>query len=221
MKSGKMPQSRRDNIVIQEFENEVLIYDLSINKAFCLNETSAIIWQECNGKKSVAEISQTLSQKLKSNVSEDLVWLALNQFKKDNLLVESSNFITPLDGLNRREIVKRIGFASIIALPVIASVTAPSAIHAQSNCLAPPSCAGIVDAMTPNNLPDGCFCLSNLNCLSGICPIVSMVCSGTLDGFCNQIGNMVGASAPCCPCQSNLDCVQGICPVNTMICAAI
>lgn len=34
------PISRKANIVLQEFENEILIYDLSINKAFCLNRTS-------------------------------------------------------------------------------------------------------------------------------------------------------------------------------------
>ena len=103
MKSGNYPLSRQDNIVIQELRDEVLIYDLQKNKALCLNQTSALIWQECDGTKSVAEISQTFSKTLKSNVSEDIVWLALNQFKSDNLLAESNNFITPLDGLTRRE----------------------------------------------------------------------------------------------------------------------
>ena len=117
MKSGNYPLSRQDNIVIQELQNEILIYDLTKNKALCLNQTSAMIWQECDGTKSVTEISQILSKKLKSNVSEDIVWLALNQFKNDNLLTQSEQFTTPLDGLTRREVVKRIGFASMVALP--------------------------------------------------------------------------------------------------------
>jgi hypothetical protein len=81
------PKSSQANIVVQEFEKELLIYDLTINKAYCLNETSAIVWQESDGKTSVTEISQTLSKKLKTNVSEDLVWLAVHQLKKDGLFV--------------------------------------------------------------------------------------------------------------------------------------
>jgi hypothetical protein len=36
------PISRQQNIVVQDLGSEVLIYDLTINKAFCLNETSAL-----------------------------------------------------------------------------------------------------------------------------------------------------------------------------------
>ena len=61
MKSGNYPLSRQDNIVIQELRDEVLIYDLAKNKALCLNQTSAKVWQECDGTKSVSEISKTLS----------------------------------------------------------------------------------------------------------------------------------------------------------------
>lgn len=218
MKSNDNPLSRKENIVIQELSDEILIYDLNKNKALCLNKTSASIWHQCDGTKSVTEISQILANELKTSISEDIVWLALNQFKKNDLLAENIEFVTPFDEFNRREIVKRIGFASMIALPMIASVVAPSAIHAASNCPTPTTCPSIVDAMNPSNLADGCFCLSNLNCASGICPVGSMVCFGTLAGFCNQVGNGVGASASCCPCQSNLDCVSGICPVGSMIC---
>lgn len=70
------PKTRNENLVVQEFESEILIYDLKTNKAFCLNETSALIYQLCNGKNSVAEISQALNKHLKQSISEDLVWLA-------------------------------------------------------------------------------------------------------------------------------------------------
>ncbi len=56
------PKTRNENIVLSEFANEVLIYDLIINKAYCLNETSTMIWQLCDGTRSIAEISQILSQ---------------------------------------------------------------------------------------------------------------------------------------------------------------
>lgn len=70
MKSIKNPLFRQDNIVIQELENELLIYDLNRNKVFCLNETSAMVWQLCNGHNSILEISRLMSEKLKTNIPE-------------------------------------------------------------------------------------------------------------------------------------------------------
>lgn len=51
--------------LVQELEKEILVYDLGIDKAFCLNKTSAIIWQLCNGANSVADIAELMSRKLK------------------------------------------------------------------------------------------------------------------------------------------------------------
>jgi hypothetical protein len=51
------PHSRTKELVVQELKGELLIYDLSTNKAFCLNETSALVWQLCDGKSSISEIS--------------------------------------------------------------------------------------------------------------------------------------------------------------------
>ena len=76
------PKVRVADIVVQEFADEILIYDLQTNKAFCLNETSAIIWQSCDGKNNISEITEFISRKTNSSVSEDLIWLAIDQLKK-------------------------------------------------------------------------------------------------------------------------------------------
>ena len=73
------PRSKKDNIVIQEVENELMIYDLSNNEAFCLNETSALIWQLCDGKNNISEIANELEKKFKTPINEYLVWLGLDQ----------------------------------------------------------------------------------------------------------------------------------------------
>jgi hypothetical protein len=135
IKLMNMLLSRKANIVIQEFENEVLIYDLKINKAFCLNETSHLVWQLCNGINSIADISRNLSKKLKVNYSEDLVWLALDQLKKNNLLENSSEIEIDFGALSRREVIRKVGLSSVIALPIIASIVAPTAIHAASGVI--------------------------------------------------------------------------------------
>lgn len=126
------PISRKSNIVVQDLENEVLIYDLTINKAFCLNETSGLVFALCDGTRTVAQISNEMSKRLKTLISEDLVYLALDELKKNNLLENSEELTDHFAGMSRREVVKKVGLASMIALPVIASVVAPSAVMAQS-----------------------------------------------------------------------------------------
>jgi hypothetical protein len=42
------PISRQSNVVVQEIEGEVLIYDLKVNQAYCLNQTSALVFQLCD-----------------------------------------------------------------------------------------------------------------------------------------------------------------------------
>src|SRR3712207_613829 len=94
------PRSRQKDVVVQELLGEVLIYDLKIDKAFCLNETSAMVWLECDGTKSVAEISSAVSRKLNSPVNEAFVWLALDQLKKENLIDNPEEIVSGFEGLS-------------------------------------------------------------------------------------------------------------------------
>ena len=96
------PKTRQSNMVQQELESEVLIYDLISHKAFCLNKTSALVYQLADGTKTVAEISRLMSIKLKSKVPEDLVWLALNELKNNNLLEYEAEVSNHFAGLSRR-----------------------------------------------------------------------------------------------------------------------
>ena len=124
----KLPQIRNQNIVIQEIGGEIMIYDLEINKAYCLNETSAIVYQNCDGKTDFADLNS------KYNFPNEIIYLALDQLQKENLLEKDTNFVSPLTGLSRREVVKKVGLGSMILLPVIASIVAPTAINAASGC---------------------------------------------------------------------------------------
>lgn len=155
------PMSRQSNIVVQELENEILIYDLNNNKAFCLNETSSLVYQFCDGSHSVAEISDLLSLKLKKLISNDFVWLALKGFKKDNLLENGDDINDHFAGLTRREIVKKVGLASMVALPFVASLVAPTSANAASvNC----SCITVGDCLTMTACPNTNNCNPSMIC---------------------------------------------------------
>jgi hypothetical protein len=145
MKRTFSPKARQKNLVVQELSSEVLIYDLQSNKAFCLNETSAMIYDLCDGTKTVSKISQRLGEKLNSPVAEDFVWLAIDQFKKDDLLANGDETESRFSGFSRREALRKIGLAAAIALPVVTSLVAPVAASAQSGV-----CGGSCTCSVPN-----------------------------------------------------------------------
>jgi hypothetical protein len=222
------PVSRKADIVVQELHNEILIYDLSIHKAFSLNETSTLVWQACDGSKDISEISAQISRQLKSNVTEDFVWLALEELKRENLLEQEAEVSAPFPGMTRREVIRRVGLASLVALPIISSLVAPTAAHAQSsNCGA---AAG---------RSNGCTCTAAGNCASGCCgntagtntcvavgldPVGTICRAGCecASNCCvtNTCASNTGATgSPCttaCQCLSGSCCVGGICALDTV-----
>lgn len=119
-----LPKARTADILEQEAGRELMIYDLRIDKAYNLNETLTIIYKACNGKTSFNEVNRAFK------FTDDLIYLALDKLHRENLLTnyESCKF----KNLSRREIIKKIGLVSMIALPVITGLVAPPAAAAQS-----------------------------------------------------------------------------------------
>lgn len=172
----KLPKSRAENIVVQEADNELLIYDLLNNRVICLNETSAMVYQLCDGTTTIADISNLMSQKLKTMVSEDFVWLALIELKKEGLLDNEANLNHHFAGFSRREMVKKVGLASMIALPLVSSVIAPMATNAQSGCLPPGT---ISDSFCGLNSPDcAAVAFPGQMCCSGPAVVTTLLCPG-------------------------------------------
>lgn len=133
----KMPQARRSGLIIQEVDSEVLIYDQDTNKAHCLNQTAAKVWKYCDGETTLADACSALSRDLETLVDEKLVWYAVNQFSKDNLLekdVDPPPFI--IAGMNRRQMVRTLGLAAVVAVPLVTSIVAPTPVQA-ATCLGP------------------------------------------------------------------------------------
>jgi hypothetical protein len=153
MRNKSRPLSRKDQLVVQEHDGEVLIYDLRNNKAFCLNTTAALVWQACDGKRDVSAISDHIAGALNQSDSQALVWLALDRLNKENLIEGETEFSNQYKGLTRREIIRKLGIGSMAALPVIASLVAPSPAHAASSCMAAPN-----GCLCQGGFTTGAFC---------------------------------------------------------------
>ena len=141
MKNPNNPMARRNGLVVQEMPDEVLVYDLETNKAHCLNQSAARVWRACDGTSSVADIVREFEANGGGKVTEDFVWLAIDQLSENGLL---ENELAPrFAGQSRRQALKTIGLASLVALPVISSLVAPQqALGSVScGCTAPATCA--------------------------------------------------------------------------------
>lgn len=156
MNNLQTPVARQEGLVIQEMVDEVLIYDLDTNKAHCLNQTASLVWKACDGKNSVTDITNTLEKELNASVPEDLVWLAIDQLSQDNLLEKQIQ--TKVSGISRREVIKKIGFASMVALPVIGLLSLPQ------NALAVTCPASIC-----SNVSGSGGCAAGTSCCRGTC----------------------------------------------------
>ena len=144
----KFPKARVTDIVVSEYRDEFLIYDLKSHKCHSLNATACSVWKKSNGKRTVEQIALEIDEDSDREIREGLVLLALSELTKRNLVDSAER---PVYGwLERREMIKKIGVASVIALPLVLSVTAPTAAMAQSmNCTTAPLSPGCV-ALTCN-----------------------------------------------------------------------
>ena len=145
------PVARKQGLVIQELPDEVLVYDLDRDRAHCLNSTAAFVWQRCDGKHTTAQIARTLGRQFDCAVDEKIIWLALDQLGKNHLLDRQPAPPPTLMGMNRRAMVRALGLAAAVAVPVVASIVAPT------------------PAQAATGLPDGSSCVSNSDCASTCC----------------------------------------------------
>ena len=208
-----LPKARTDNIVVQALRDEVLIYDLKSDRAFCLNETLAKVYTACGARESFDELKRRYA------LTDDLIDLALDMLAKENLLAEPHQ--SKFAGISRRDAIRRVGLATMTALPVIAALTAPHPAQAAS---------------TAGALANGRICSDDAQCASNNC-LDSKCCSNYGDdvpcaGFreCCFGGNGAVFCEPsatnpfvpvCCSksfCRKDGDCCRGRhCSSNTCV----
>ena len=155
MNNPHYPIARKENLVVQEVPDEVLVFDLDTNKAHCLNQTAAMVWKACDGTKSVSDIAAAVSEQSGNKVNDEFIWLAIDQLTENKLL---NNTIEKSFNRNgRRDAIKKIGMASMIALPIVASLAAPRSAMASVSC----QCVSF-----PSTCPSGC---PTSGCTGGFC----------------------------------------------------
>lgn len=147
-----LPRARKSSeLVTKEVAGELLIYDRNSNEAHCLNSTAALVWANCDGQTTIAEMARLLEAEMKTPVADEIVWFALTQLEKSSLLQETSARPLKANQTPRRVLMKRLGIAAAVSLPLVSSIIAPTAAAAAS-CL-----------------PTNALCTASAQCCSSNC----------------------------------------------------
>jgi hypothetical protein len=134
-----LPRARTKDLVIRELGDETLVYDLVSDKAHCLNQSAALVWKSCDGKTTAEKAARALSEKFGAPVDKEVVWLAIDQLRRFDL-VESHEPTVPVRSVSRRSLVLKYAPA-VLALPVVMSIVAPTPAQTAS-CVCPTCCPG-------------------------------------------------------------------------------
>jgi hypothetical protein len=160
--STTRPRRREENLVVTEFENEVVVYDQRTHKVNCLSRTSAFVWTHCDGQTTVPQLAAQLREAVDPNLDEGVVWLALRQLDEANLLAERVSLPANGTRYTRRHMLKTGAAVAggAVLLPVITNIVAPTRAHAATFVL---------------NCGVGCTSDADCNVPGAICP----TCDGT------------------------------------------
>ena len=168
-----MPLARVKDIIIQEIDNECLVYDLQTNKALCLNSVSADIWKYCDGISTVQEVAEIIGRQMNIKLDEDFIWLTINDLEKKGLLENKVLKPAEFENISRREVLLKYALPTLV-LPLVGSIVAPTAVNAASVACPtiPPGCTGGI----PGGIPTGCPCTLDCSNCTGACNLGTMMC---------------------------------------------
>ena len=123
------PRARTDDLVIEEVDDELLVYDSTNKRGHCLSATAARVWRACDGYSDVSALSEALE------LDAEVVSQALDELDALELLDTQGMKVVQAgsgngDGLTRRQLARRsatVG-AGIAAAPLIYSINVSSAM---------------------------------------------------------------------------------------------
>jgi hypothetical protein len=136
------PRARTTGLLIEELEDELLVYDLAADRAHRLNGTAATVFRHADGTRSVAELVDVLTEKVGGIADEDLVLITLDGLVEAGLVEDYKPRPTKDTRTSRRKFIARAGAigAAATVLPIVHSIIAPTVAQAQTPPCDGPEC---------------------------------------------------------------------------------
>jgi hypothetical protein len=215
----RRPEARREGILSEELDGELLLYDVSTNVAHALAPVAATVWRSCDGAALLERIAAS------TDLALETVALAVAQLAERGLLVDPPTLElgSPESvGPTRREAVTRVARTGGAAFgaALIASVAVGPALAAASTTCSPgyTQCAGnCIDTNTDVNNCGACgtVCPAAINgtaqCDDGTCGIECNTGYTLCGGQCVSLQNDPNNCGTCFKTCASGTCVGGVC----------
>ena len=157
-KKVMLPKVKTHGLVVQELHNELLVYDLATNQACCLNRAAIQVMECCDGN------TRAEAAAVRLGMPEDMLWATLEGFRKAGILEDEFDEPLASNTVSRRRMLRQAA-ALGIALPIVSSLVAPSALDAAScigqsqPCTSTPQCCPGSTCVFTEAGPTGFQCL--------------------------------------------------------------
>src|SRR4051812_40827721 len=115
--------ARTADLVVQDVDDEILLYDRRNDTAHCLTAFAAAVWRRCREGADLPDLVASVEPAAGADDAEAMVLLALSELAEKGLLE------TPAPGVSRRQALGRmasVGLAAAAA-PFVVSATVPTA----------------------------------------------------------------------------------------------
>jgi hypothetical protein len=192
-KGGLMrPDARRDWLLVEDLGDELVVYDVQRHRAHQLNRTAAVVWRNCDGRKTIGELRKILQMQVGPAADDAIVWQALDRLQKARLLQQPVARPAGVSSMTRRQALRKLGQTAALALlvPAVTSITAPAPLQAAHTfpCNGLP-CTQACRDQCVNNFSPGSNALHQCpsgNPLCQLMPCSNPNCVGCLQRRCTQ-----------------------------------
>ena len=142
------PRARSSRLVMRDVGDELLVYDLERHKAYCLNRVAMQVYRHCDGETTIPDMALRIGNVLGTPVDERAVRLGLVRLERAHLL---DCPVAQILHASRREMLRTLGRAAVVVVPLVTAITVPTSAQAASNCI-----------------PEGGPCTSSGQCCPGL-----------------------------------------------------
>ena len=126
------PRARTSRLVTRDLGDELLVYDLERHKAYCLNQVAMQVFRHCDGETTIPDMALRIANALGMPVDEQAVRLGLVRLEKAHLL---DSPVAQILHTSRREMLRTLGRAAVVIVPLVTAITVPTSAQAASGCL--------------------------------------------------------------------------------------
>jgi hypothetical protein len=161
------PKARREGLIVQQVDEETIVYDEERDRVHCLNALAAAVWQRSDGRRDVEGLARRVGQDLGAAVEVEAVHLALGKLHKAKLVDTAAPGRSTAVG--RRAALRRLGTAALV--PIVSTIVAPRASEAATLVADGGCCSNAQECASRH-----CVAMTSANCPGTICPGANPKC---------------------------------------------